>query len=400
MPNLNPNIMRWARETAGLDLPEAAAKLAIKPAYGKDAPARLAAVESGQAAPTRPLLAKMAKQYRRPLIVFYLPDIPPKGDRGEDFRKLSAPISPIDAALVDAVVRDIKSRQILVKSSMESALEAEPLPFIGRMRQSDGINALVASIEKTLGFNREAFRAKPRVGESFAYLRNLAEANGVFVLLIDNLGSWHTTIKVEAFRGFALADSVAPFVAINANDTPSAWSFTLFHELAHLWLDASGLSGDVAERGIEKFCNDAASELLLPADELAAISVANNTPLDKAKDLIAEFARPRKVSRAMVAYKLRRAGTIDLEYYQRLAAEFKRDFERHKADEKRRNAGKSGGPSYYTVRKHRVGATLVQFTARMMHEGYLSVTKAGMVLGVGAHNVYPLINRARPSHTV
>ena len=78
MPNLNPKILQWARETAGLDLAQAARKIGIKPAYGIDAPDRLAALETGEAAPTRPTLEKMAKQYRRPLTVFYLPDIPPR----------------------------------------------------------------------------------------------------------------------------------------------------------------------------------------------------------------------------------------------------------------------------------------------------------------------------------
>ena len=88
MPKVNPDIIRWARETAGLTLEEASKKLGINQARGVSAVDRLAALESGNDDPTRPLLTRMAKQYRRPLLTFYMSAPPLKGDRGQDFRTL------------------------------------------------------------------------------------------------------------------------------------------------------------------------------------------------------------------------------------------------------------------------------------------------------------------------
>ena len=34
-----------------------------------------------------------------------------------------------------------------------------------------------------------------------------------------NLGSHHTDLEVEVFRGFALADDFAPFVVVNPKDS-------------------------------------------------------------------------------------------------------------------------------------------------------------------------------------
>ncbi len=61
MPTVNHEILRWARETAGLTLEEAVKKLPIKDARGVKAVDRLAALESGAADPTRPTLVAMAR---------------------------------------------------------------------------------------------------------------------------------------------------------------------------------------------------------------------------------------------------------------------------------------------------------------------------------------------------
>ena len=72
MPQLNPAILSWARETAGLTREAAVGKLGLRDARGVAAIDRLAALESGEAVPTRAMLSKMAKQYRRPVLTFYL----------------------------------------------------------------------------------------------------------------------------------------------------------------------------------------------------------------------------------------------------------------------------------------------------------------------------------------
>ena len=112
MTRFNPEVFRWARESAGLEPADAARAVGITEQS-------LRAIEEGGKEPSRTMLSKMAKAYRRSLLTFYLPAPPRKGDRGEDFRTVT-PEQSVDAeADVDALVRDIRARQRLVRAVLE-----------------------------------------------------------------------------------------------------------------------------------------------------------------------------------------------------------------------------------------------------------------------------------------
>lgn len=399
MPNVNPEILVWARQTAGLTLEEAVQKLGINDARGVEALDRLAALEAGEVAPTRPLLVKMAKQYRRPLLTFYLSERPRTGDRGEDFRTLPDAFAVADSALVDVVVRDIRARQSLVRNILEEEDEAEELIFVSSASIKDDVQALAHRIAEQLDFNLATYRGKRTTNEAVSYLRTQAEGAGIFVIFVDNLGSHHTEISIEAFRGFALADKVAPFIAVNANDSKGAQAFTIVHELVHLWLGLTGVSGSVAERRVEKFCNDVASEFLLPADDLAALNVNEQTEFREAVQDISDFATARKLSGTMVAYKLYRVGAFDYAFCERISRTFRQQFlvSRNRSRELSRDA--ESGPTYPIIKRHRAGQALVELVDRMLGIGALTTTKAGKVLGVSGKNVQGVLDAGRPRQT-
>lgn len=254
------------------------------------------------------------------------------------------------------------------------------------------LQPLLPLMRKAIGVDHQRFRAFASAGEAFAFLRSRAEATGIFVLLVGNLGSHHTTIDVETFRGFAIADPIAPFVVINDQDAKSAWSFTLLHELAHLWLGKTGVSGASPDAAIERFCNDVAGELLLPTAELANLSIGHITDFDVLSRYISDFARDRNLSRSMVAYKLYRTGVVAEETWRRLSTSFRAQWLRIREAARERERETEGGPSYYVVRRHRLGAALLQLVKRTMSEGVLTPTKAGKVLGVKPRNVEPLLS--------
>ena len=353
----NPEVFRWARESAGLE-PEGAAR-----AIGI-VPASLIAIEKGAKEPSRTMLSKMAKVYRRSLLTFYLPMPPRKGDRGEDFRTVGGSRTVEADADVDALVRDLRARQSLVRTVLEDDQDVQPLGFVGSSSINDGVPALVGSIERMLGITRAQYRAQKDVESAFTLLRERVEDAGVFVLLIGDLGSHHSAIPVEAFRGFAVADRIAPFIVINNRDARAAWSFTLLHELAHLWLGATGVSGGGAPAmKIERFCNDVAGEFLLSKAEIQAIDVAG-LELDEQIAVVTDHANRWRVSRQMVAYGLFKAGRITLEAWRVLEAGIR---ERWVAEGLREKAQlkDASGPSYYVVRRHRLGHAIDRKSTRL-----------------------------------
>ncbi|MBF2760631.1 MAG: ImmA/IrrE family metallo-endopeptidase [Ectothiorhodospiraceae bacterium AqS1] len=400
MPSVNPKILVWARETAGLTREEAAKRLAIKSARERSPVERMEDLECAKEEPTRAMLSKMSRIYHRPLVIFYLSDIPRRGNYGEDFRTLPTKPDPKAQGLIDAAVRNMHARQGILRSALEDIEEDEPLPFIGsekefRSGSRRDIERVAESIRQTIAFDREHFRSRRNAKEGFAYLRKRAEDAGIFVILIADLGSWHSALDVELFRGFVIADPVAPLVVINANDSASAQSFTLVHELAHLWIGSSGISGGSMEghEGIERFCNEVASEFLVSQSEIDGLRITAETPFEEVKERIDEFAKQRKISRTMVALRLYRGDSIELKTYRGLADEFKKLFLESK--ERDKSGEKKGGPSYYVLTKQRLGSSLIDLVDRMMGEKSLSVTKAAILLGVNALRVKRLIDESQ-----
>jgi len=254
------------------------------------------------------------------------------------------------------------------------------------------VSALAERISKQLGFNLNSFRAQAKIDEAFAYLRLRTEASRIFVLLLGNLGTHHTNISVDAFRGFALADEIAPLIAINDNDALSAWSFTALHEVAHLWLGATGLSGSTAGLAIEQYCSDVAAEILLPPRELEEFASAANLTSDRLAERVSQFADKRNISRAMVAYRVFRSGAISEKTWADLRDRFHTEWVAHKEREALKQKSREGGPSYYVVRRHRIGKALLALADRSLGEGLLTYTKAARLLGVKARNVEPLLS--------
>ena len=165
---------------------------------------------------------------------------------------------------------------------------------------------------------------------------------------------------------------MAPFIVVNHQDAIAARSFTLLHELAHICLGASGVSADppstpprrIHDR-IEFFCNDVASEFLLPSDVIS--SPRRIGSFDEAQQRAEDVARERRVSESMVAYRLWRNGRIERDIYRQLHAFYARRWQEEKERRRAQMREVEGGPSYYRVRRHRLGGALLSLVVRFQN---------------------------------
>jgi Zn-dependent peptidase ImmA (M78 family) len=389
MPIINHAMLSWARESVGLTIEDAAKKLQFKDSVKTTAAQKLKTYEDGDKGPSRAMLAKFSSTYRMPLLTFYLKNPPIKNSRGEDFRSLPDEFEVQDNILVDALLRDIKARQSALREALIDEDEGVRLDFIDSRRMNDTTESVVRKMYEFLDFDLQEFRRQISLEIAFKYLRNLTESAGVFVILKGNLGSHHTDISVQLFRGFALSDDVAPFVVINDKDAKSAWSFTLAHELAHLALGRSGVSGVNSEMAIEKFCNAIASEFFLPDKEFQHFTLST-AEFESTIEEISGYAKSINLSSSHIAYRLFKRGDINRENWQQLRGFFRQAWMQNQKQIKKIQKAKDGGPDYYTLRRRSLGGGLLRVVHRYIQSGTLSTTKAAMLLGVKPLKVHKL----------
>ena len=389
---INPRILMWARETAGLSLEEAAEKLGLGTSSRSTAAEKLAALEAGEKAPTPQQLLRAAALYRRPLIVFYLAEPPSRGERGEDFRTTAGSVSPRENGILDALLRDLRARQLLLRAMLEDEEEARSLPFVGVARVEHGAQRVAAAIRAALGVTEEAQRGARDAEGLFNLLRAASERIGIYVLLLGDVGSHHSDIGEEVFRGIALADDVAPFVIVNDNDARPARSFTLLHELAHIWIGASGVSGPLQAMStnvIERFCNDVAGELLLPSKSLAEQTRLQAADFEVVLRATERVAEDWNVSQGLVTYRFARMGWITADMANRLFGYLAERWRRQR--QQSRESRDASGPTFFVLRRHRLGAALIEAVRRGLQGDVLTHTKAAKILGVSPTSVVPLL---------
>ena len=175
----------------------------------------------------------------------------------------------------------------------------------------------------------------------------------------------------------------------------STRSFTLVHEMAHLILGQTGISGAYAEKKIEKFCNNAASEFMLPASEFDAFQLSS-LDFETLETEISDYAFSQKLSSSHIAYRLYRRGSIKKSLWESLREYYRDKWLEQRANIKERNSREEGGPSYYVLQHYKLGA-LVELVKRMTYSGALTTTKAGMLLDVKPLKVHRLFQTGQPA---
>ena len=359
---VQPRLLHWACERAGFGLDELAEKIPQLPAW-----------ESGEKKPTLKQLEQFAHTVHAPVGFLFLQEPPVEEVPIPDFRRVgNTYLDHPSPDLLDTIYI-CQQRQEWYRDYARSMGE-EPCPFVGVANVGQDIPTVADSIRQALGFDVAARRRMPTWKEALRQFVDQADELGVLIMVNGVVGSNnHRKLDPEEFRGFALADGLAPLIFINGSDTKSGQMFTLAHELAHVWLGETGLS-DVEpvcspSNRVEIWCNQVAAEVLVPLRDVRE----GYQPGEPLPDALTRLARCFKVSTLVILRRIHDAGHLT---QNELWTAYRAELERLRAIPK----GSDG--NFYWTQAARVSKRFVAATVSSALEGRTGFTEAFRMLGV------------------
>lgn len=329
---------------------------------------------TGEAQPTLKQLENFARLTHTPIGYFFLPEPPELELPVPDFRTLrdEAMLEP-SSALLDTLYLCQQRQEWFRDYARMHGLPR--LTFVGSVTLADQAEDVAEAMRQSLSLSIAERKGLPTWTDALRQLIAKAEEAGVLVMASSIVGSnSHRKLNVDEFRGFALADDLAPLVFLNGADSKAAQMFTLAHELAHIWLGESGVSdpeaGNIPEQGIEKWCNQVAAELLMPLDELRQVYEPGSSVAAE----IQRLARLFKVSTLVALRRLFDAGFID---QTTLWQCYRKEVERIRGLER-----SSGGGDFYRTLGARTGKLFARAILSSTLEGQTLFQDAFRMLGV------------------
>jgi Zn-dependent peptidase ImmA (M78 family) len=380
---IEPSLLVWARQSIGLDMEQAAAKIGV----GAD---RLAAWERGEARPSVAQLRHAASIYKRPLAVFYLPEPPRDFQPPRDYRRLpDAEVGKLSPALHAAIRRSHALREIAL-----DLREIADEPVAGPPQLVDGSRdpeRFGEAARELLGVSLSRQYAWDDPGRALNGWIDAFAAVDVLVLQVQS-------IPLREMRGFSVWADPLPVVTLNGGDFPRGRIFTLLHEFSHVLLHADGVCDLLPRRRarspadeVEIFCNRAAAAALMPATAFRAEPVISRAPTDGRwdEDAIEALSVRYTVSKEAVVRRLYTLGLTHWGFMQEKQSEYRAAYEAYREEQKRRRqeAESPGGPSYYRMKVRDLGRGLIESALGAYHQRAITGSELSEFLEIKLNQV-------------
>ena len=316
---IQPKVLKWARESANLTLVDVATKL-------KKSADIIEEWEKGGSAPTYPQLEKLAYElYKRPLALFFLPAPPPEPKPQTEFRSLPADdLITLDRDTI-FLIRKARAFHVALHELFgdRSPVEA-PIWKEIRLSAARPVAQQATAVRNALSVNLDQQSSWRDADHALREWRRSIETRGVFV--------FKHAFKQREISGFCLVKDELPLIMINNSTTKTRQIFSLLHELAHVLFHRSGISrfDDTriealpnVDRNIERFCNEIAAEILVPAEDFRICATRRGIdPGNATDDDFSDFARRYHVSREVILRRFLDEGSITRPFYLKKSAEW------------------------------------------------------------------------------
>lgn len=297
--DIAPDVLRWARERSSVAIEQMVRKFP-----------RYESWESGEGGPTFNQLPDLANFLHVSMGLLFLPAPIDENLPLPDFRRIDPNQQQRPSPELLDTIMECQRRQTWYQVHVRQD-GAGPLRFVGSATTADDPVAIAGRIRTVLELEvGERSVAASWVDFLRVFIRAVQDA-GVLVMVNGVVGN-NTRRKLDPreFRGFAIADALAPLIFINGADAKAAQIFTLAHEVAHVWLGQSGVSKvqpDTIQidNEVEFWCNKVAAEVLVPMAQLQSMDLTGEI-----SERMIRIARMFRVSTLVALRRLLEAGTI------------------------------------------------------------------------------------------
>lgn len=364
--HLEPTVLRWARERARLTAAELASRVGLQIDRIRQWE------ETGDLSVRHS--ERLAHATHVPIGYLYLAVPPDEPLPIPDFRIIAG--HRIDNASPDLldVIDDAMLRQSWYRDyAIRNAYE--PLEYVGSLVPTTSPQEAATRISVRHRLDSQLRSTADSWEEALRLEIERLEETGLLVMRSGIVGNnTSRPLSVDEFRGFAVADSYAPIVFLNARDAKAAQVFTLMHELVHVWLGSSGVSNLnmtlPPEGATERFSNRVAAELLVPSAELE-----NEWALRRGPTVVSQLARVFKVSSLVILRRLFDLGKLDF-------ATFRDRYEQEEARFVASGSRDDSGGDFYRTQTARASRRFASALIAETLEGRTPQREAFRLLGI------------------
>lgn len=365
---INKSVLVWARTSLSLSQEDVAQRL------GKDVNS-IIEWELGTSSPTYPQLERLAHDiYKRPVAVFFFPEVPKEESPKTEFRTL--PETIIDSLPLEIVrlYRKAKLFQLNLEELYENKKPSkQSLLDLFELDEKTNLVSFAGSLRKTIGKSIEEQSTWQSAETAFKQWRTALESKGIFV--------FKDAFENDEYSGFCLYDERYPIIFVNNSMPETRQVFTLFHELGHLLYRSGGIDFKSSEilkslsgslLNIEVSCNRFANFFLVPPDKFD--SFAPEVSESHFKKLSDYFS----VSREVILRNYLNRGLVDEDYYEKMAVQWATQAEKKKVE--------SGGNYYYNQKAY-LGENYIHLAYGKYYQNKITVDTLAEYLNVKPKNL-------------